>query len=253
MSHAHGEATLCALSNAGILQHILEYVGAGQHLFVSTVSKGWLACYAELPLIRMHWKNARWTVSKTQGTLARAAFASVSRKCNLQLDGHWFGLHQTAGIHSDVATLAVAHELGLKLNSAVVWGAAASPRMPTFLWLMNERRCRLPKRIGYTIGRSGCIEKLVWLKERGYEWDFEILRGAVETGQHAIVEYLLADGCPMHWTACYAAAEKGNLSMLKWLHERGCALESDRAPPSECSLASSACSSSNIVAARTRR
>jgi hypothetical protein len=246
-------SALSALNNEGILRHVLEYVGAGQHLFVSAVSKDWRACYAKLKLIKMRWKgtDAHWTVSKTQGTLTSAAFSSVSRvklACDCDLPLRKCGLTRlgyTAGFHSDVVTLAAAHELGLKLSSDVVRGAAAARSVPTFFWLMTEQHCRLPKYITWTAARSGSIEKLAWLKGQGCEWEIDTLRSAIQTSSKQLVEYLIVDGCRINWIACHAAAEVGDLAMLKWLREQGCAWRLERGFANN-SLASTAASSGSI-------
>jgi Ankyrin repeats (3 copies) len=228
-------------------------VGAGQHFFVSAASTDWRACYTTLKLIKMRWEGAgaHLTVSKTQGTLTSAAFSSVSRvklayECGLQLRKNCSltRLSYTAGFPSDVATLAAAHELGLKLSSDVVRGAAAARSMPTFLWLMTEQHCRLPKYITWTAVRSGSIEKLAWLKGQGCEWEIDTLRSAIQTGSKQLVEYLIADGCPINWIAYHAAAETGDLAMLKWLREQGCAWRVERGFANKSLVSVAACSGS---------
>jgi hypothetical protein len=116
---------VCPLQDAGILLHMMNILGPGQHLFISAVSKAWRDSYAKVADVKMY----SWSIFYDEGTVQRiitskttlcsAAFASASRvslahKYDLKLfDGSRFDLHRIAGRVADIPTLRAAHELGL--------------------------------------------------------------------------------------------------------------------------------------------
>jgi len=67
------------------------------------------------------------------------------------------------------------------------------------------------------------LEYLVWLREVKYcDWDWRTIAAAAEQGNLAMVKYCVENGCPMNVYACWNAAEKGHLDILKYLHENDC-------------------------------
>jgi len=65
--------------------------------------------------------------------------------------------------------------------------------------------------------------KLEWLKwareEKKCEWDEDTINAAAEQGNLEMVKYCVANKCPIDWIACASAAENGHLECLKYLHE----------------------------------
>jgi hypothetical protein len=45
------------LRHRGILQLVLEYVGPGEHVFLSTVSKGFRTCYLNIPTYKLAYSD----------------------------------------------------------------------------------------------------------------------------------------------------------------------------------------------------
>ena len=67
------------------------------------------------------------------------------------------------------------------------------------------------------------LEYLVWLREvKNCDWDWRTINAAAEQGNLAMVKYCFDNGCPMDDYACLCAAEKGHLDVLKYLHEHDC-------------------------------
>jgi hypothetical protein len=75
------------LENAGILLHVLNILGPGQHLFISAVSKAWKDSYERVASVQMagcthfyegYELTALHTIS-SKTTLCSAVFASASR------------------------------------------------------------------------------------------------------------------------------------------------------------------------------
>jgi hypothetical protein len=112
----------------GILQQMLEFVGPGQFLFVSLVNKAWNEAYrtiqsVSLPCARTCiFKKPDCITCAPSTTLLSAAFASPERlrlaDIGLQLQGvvESLAIAQIAGLHSNVATLSAAHELGFCIS-----------------------------------------------------------------------------------------------------------------------------------------
>jgi hypothetical protein len=48
-----------------------------------------------------------------------------------------------------------------------------------------------------TAARTGCIELLKWLRERGCPWDKRIVRAAIEADSAYCLRYAICNGCPM--------------------------------------------------------
>ena len=67
------------------------------------------------------------------------------------------------------------------------------------------------------------LEYLVWAREvKNCDWDSRTISAAAEKGDLAMVKYCVENGCPMNADACACAAQKGHLDVLKYLHENDC-------------------------------
>ena len=72
------------------------------------------------------------------------------------------------------------------------------------------------------------LEYLVWLREvKNCDWDSLTIIAAAEKGNLAMVKYCFENGCPMDEDACWCAAQYGHLDVLKYLHENDCPWDSD--------------------------
>jgi len=67
------------------------------------------------------------------------------------------------------------------------------------------------------------LEYLVWLREvKNCDWNSRTINAAAEQGNLAMVKYCVDNGCPMDEHACEYAAIEGHLDVLKYLHENDC-------------------------------
>jgi hypothetical protein len=73
------------------------------------------------------------------------------------------------------------------------------------------------------VAKMNKLEYLVWAREvKNCDWDWRTINAAAEQGNLAMVKYCFDNGCPMDDYACLCAAEKGHLDVLKYLHENDC-------------------------------
>ena len=80
----------------------------------------------------------------------------------------------------------------------------------------------------WRVARMNKLEYLVWAREvKNCDWNSWTINAAAEQGNLAMVKYCVDNGCPMHRYACLCAAEKGHLDVLKYLHENDCPWDSD--------------------------
>ena len=71
------------------------------------------------------------------------------------------------------------------------------------------------------------LEYLVWLREvKNCDWGSLTISAAAEQGNLAMVKYCVENECPMDEVSCTSAAEEGHLDVLKYLHENDCPWDS---------------------------
>ncbi len=64
------------------------------------------------------------------------------------------------------------------------------------------------------------LELLKWAREeKKCEWDYRTINAAAEQGNLEMVKYCVANECPIDVEACACAAENGHLECLKYLRE----------------------------------
>jgi hypothetical protein len=208
--------------NVGILQSIVEHVGLGEALFVSTISKAFLQRYRTLHNVS---RTPEWyergicpykVLLTPQTTAYSAVFASPSRvklaaACGLAfqvseaemdsgvLETRTRCLQHRAGKFADEATLTAAAELGLPLDSTcIATGAAESGDLAKLQMLHRKHACKLDCTVRYA-ARSGSIEMLLWLKQQGR--NLKVYNHTTNLGDEA--------------------AAAGHLNTLKFLHIEG--------------------------------
>jgi hypothetical protein len=214
------------LSNAGVLQNVLSFVGRGHWCFVAAVNSDWCRAYGQLlDDIRSAQPGADQQ-SSVRETFHSAVFASPSRlrlaqACGLQLDAKDWRLRRSAGLLADIATLAAAQQLGLSLTDAVV-RSAAETSLSKLHWLHTEQHCSLPDDISVHAAKSGSIEMLKWLQQRGCALDARSCEQAAKAGHLHVLMFLRSQGCPWNTKTCDAAASRGDQQMLQWLRKQGC-------------------------------
>ena len=82
------------------------------------------------------------------------------------------------------------------------------------VWLQDESYfCRL-------VAQTNKLELLKWAREeKECEWDRWTIIAAAEQGNLEMVKYCVAKKCPINETACANAAKNGHLEVLKYLRE----------------------------------
>jgi hypothetical protein len=140
-----GIDTVSPLDDAGTLLHMLNILGPGQHLFISTVSKAWQEVYegvdcarVTLPLQYSYRLPPHPCFVISAVTSYSAVFTSVSRVILAHKHGLAFNrnekLEHVAGLVADVPALRAARELGLALTDRVLIGAALSGSVLKLQW-----------------------------------------------------------------------------------------------------------------------
>jgi hypothetical protein len=187
------------LQQAGILQHVLDYVGPGHWCFVAEVRSLWRDVCAsdtrrELPLPRQYY--ARSVAYVPQMTVFSAVFTSPSCVRHAHAHGLDYATEwceRAAGRYGDIATLQTAHELGMAYTDLA-------------------------------IGAADCNQLAVvqFLQAQGCPLSESLFHLAAERGHIAMCAYLHAAQCPWSNVICNSAAYGGSLNTLRWLRERGC-------------------------------
>ena len=70
------------------------------------------------------------------------------------------------------------------------------------------------------VAETNKLELLKWAREeKKCEWDGWTINAAAEQGNLEMVKYCVANECPIDEWACAYAAENGHLEVLKYLRE----------------------------------
>ena len=74
----------------------------------------------------------------------------------------------------------------------------------------------------YRVAETNKLELLKWAREeKECEWHVETINAAAEQGNLEMVKYCVANQCPIDEDLCAEAAENGHLEVLKYLREEG--------------------------------
>ena len=72
----------------------------------------------------------------------------------------------------------------------------------------------------FQVAQTNKLELLKWAREeKKCEWSVGPINAAAEQGNLEMVKYCVANECPIDVSACAYAAENGHLECLKYLHE----------------------------------
>jgi hypothetical protein len=121
---------------AGVLRDVLELVGPGHALYVSTVCKAWHNRYQQVTAVTLAvvTRDGRsLSIDSTPATtFLSAAFSSPAtvrwaRRCGLRLKGE--ACAYIAGRYADISTLAEAHALGLSWSATLLNSVAAAQKL----------------------------------------------------------------------------------------------------------------------------
>jgi hypothetical protein len=74
----------------------------------------------------------------------------------------------------------------------------------------------------YQVAQTNKLELLKWAREeKKCEWSVGPINAAAEQGNLEMVKYCIANECPIDESACAFAASNGHLEVLKYLREEG--------------------------------
>jgi hypothetical protein len=220
------------LSEAGVLQRVLDYVGPGHWLPVAFVSKAWHKSYQRVSNCLITWRTVNYHLidikCAPRMTLLSAALGSSSLlqlacELGLQLDSERPQFALAVGAFCDTAVLSTAHELGVPYNTWVARGVALSGCLEKLNWLaaiVDDLSAYAD--ICDAAAASGNIAMLTHLKENGAAFTETTMVAAAGTGRTHVIEYLHAEGCAWNEHACATAAIEGELEALHCLIELGC-------------------------------
>jgi hypothetical protein len=72
----------------------------------------------------------------------------------------------------------------------------------------------------FEVAKTNKLELLKWIREeKKCKWDGWTNTAAAEQGNLEMIKYCVANGCPVNGIACACAARSGHLECLKYLHE----------------------------------
>ena len=72
----------------------------------------------------------------------------------------------------------------------------------------------------WQVAYTNKLELLKWIREeKKCEWNSRTINAAAEQGNLEMVKYCVANECPIDEFACASAARNGHLEVLKYLHE----------------------------------
>jgi hypothetical protein len=238
---------------------VLSYVGPGHYLFVTPISNLWKEAYSALEQQQLtaydekrSGKTENTITCVSQMTLYSSVFASLSR---VRL-AHESGLDYTseayqlaAGRHADVATLAVAQDLGMQYTAKTMSGAAQCNKLAEVQYLHSQgcpwspsllsvaassgysellrwcygHGCPCIKDVSFFAAQSGNVELIAWmLQQDGTHLSELVMWAAVAGGHKAMCQFLRSKQCPWNEYSPREAAAAGHVDLLRWLIDSGC-------------------------------
>ncbi|KXZ43740.1 hypothetical protein GPECTOR_81g188 [Gonium pectorale] len=225
--HADGKAVNAAVraGKVAALQLLLAHgLRPGASAVAAAAGKGWLDALKEL---RQHGvqldADAVAREAAGCGHLPVLAWAVEELGASLQD----VGLVHYAAERCNLGTLEWLHQHGCSLAARqVVRGAAQRSDMATLRWAVAELGAASlhDETLMNAAARSGRVELMAWLRERGCPWVATTLKSAAGTGCEAALEWLVEQGCPMPADGgpYTVAASNGDLATLRCLARLGC-------------------------------
>jgi hypothetical protein len=232
---ASADHSIKPLSEAGVLQRILGYVGPGYWLLVALVSKEWRESYlqvSEQQMIGLDSQYAEIEVTcEPHMTLLKAAVASaavikLACDCGLRFDSS--RLQFIAGRWGDTATLSAAFEFGMPLSAFICVGAATGGCLDVSMWLVIDQKCPVVPSISMPAAASGSVPVLNFFKQSGITFTVDTACSAARAGHQHVIDYLHAEACPIDQSVYLAAARFGHVHVLQRLRELECAWDSEQ-------------------------
>jgi hypothetical protein len=223
------------LHHTPILQLVLDLVGLREHIFLSTVSKGFRACYLKVPLIDEEDSDADEDDEDSfpvhHLTSCNAILGSLSRvrlaiELGFVLDTQSRWCQYSAGCAASIETLIELHkQYHMPYTEQVGRGAAESGSVRKLQWLLDEQQCPQAADICSSAASAPTIEILKWLKQRGCVLTADLYADAAMSRFAAnTLRYLHHEGVPLNDRAMISAARTQKVPVLQWLYEHGCPL-----------------------------
>jgi hypothetical protein len=224
-----------ALDNADTLRIVLGYAGAGEWLFLSTISAAWHDGCCNIPARDVQnvsiYRRRMVTLGATS-TRASAVFASRMRviwakDSGLDLAKSSPQLQIVAGFCADLGVLKAAKQASLPLSADVLRGAALSGDINKLKCLRNELSCVQAYDVADYAASSGNVGMLRWLQPADSGSALIIgastLIAAHEAGQQRVVQYLRRSGYEESGCAraCDVAMKHADRDRLARLRESG--------------------------------
>lgn len=102
--------------------------------------------------------------------------------------------------------------------------ASREGHLSLLIWLLEEKQCKFSEKVSKEAAQSGHIQILQWFRQNHYKYDvWGCIYVAALKGHLNILEFLQEeDGFTLGPSACDAAAQGGNVSVMKWLRSNGC-------------------------------
>ncbi|KXZ47939.1 hypothetical protein GPECTOR_31g301 [Gonium pectorale] len=126
-----------------------------------------------------------------------------------------------------LAALQALHAAGCPVSPLdVACAAAEGDHLAAVAWAVEAfgAAVTLGRKLFASAAKSGSVELMAWLRERGCPWDASAVVSAATAGSAPALEWLAERGCPMgaDGQAFVAAARNGDLQTLACLRRLGC-------------------------------
>jgi len=116
-----------------------------------------------------------------------------------------------------------ARPFGIELECAFKIAEMSSISTLEFAWkyrLLWDKNCDGEKMFCYQVARTNKLELLKWAREeKKCDWGARTFSAAAERGNLEMIKYCVANECPVNVLACARAATSGQLECLKYSHE----------------------------------
>jgi hypothetical protein len=223
------------LQQQGILPLVLDFLGPGAHIFLSTVSSGFRACYLKVPTYMVAYTDSSDNnIEVTLGhhmTTCSALFGSLScLHLALELgfvpDPASWSCQFNAGRVADIETLRELHEQHqMPYTEDVSRGAARSGSVSKLQWLLDEQQCPAPDNLDCAAVYAPTLDMLKWVKQRGCVFTADTCAAAAKSMRAAdVLQYLQCEGVAFDFRTMVTAISYQDLQLVQWLHEHGCPL-----------------------------
>jgi hypothetical protein len=211
-------ASSIVMKNSYLVQSILDFVGPGQQLYISTVSKLVQQCYSKVEAVEFagfdKQTRAKSSLVNAQMTRISEIFGSITRLRLALTSGVDLVLHRPMLKHP-------AYRQMLNVSRTASPHKAGVARSIT-LDLMHSRN-------QMCVGMRGDQEMLTFMHEQlGMPWTEHVADGAIVAGNITLLQWLYAViNCPPSVVSSWLAARHRHCHVLRWLHHNE--LKFDRA------------------------